>query len=281
MYNGEFKLTNYGLVDAETLTFKFPRSMGDHDIEMLSNIPDKLRAMQSITVAYRVTRRTQTASRGRSLYEEVMGYGGGTDCDILSEKVEITGTHIICPSTPNERTATKVTDFLVTILTDCSDEELGWGDGIPGDLIIGWEDSPYKMIQIPYSTSTPISLGDCQRCSNGQISILPDGTILPDDNLFDCQKRVCRDGQPAYEPNDDQSCISGCHSPGLFEPPLECRPLCDWGGLASCIWDIPATPDSMECFNALIQRQWQAALILCPAAIIGDAVECVTANCPP
>ena len=94
VFNGEFTITNYGLVTATYEGIKFPTSFGDYDLEVLAAIPETLTAMQKVTVPYRVTRRIATAmlplpsvgegwSEGEALafnselYREVQGYGSG------------------------------------------------------------------------------------------------------------------------------------------------------------------------------------------------------------
>ncbi|MCP3869060.1 MAG: hypothetical protein GY703_13350, partial [Gammaproteobacteria bacterium] len=55
VYNGEFKLTNHGIVRADDLGFQLPESDENFRYELLDGIPDSLGAGESITVAYRVT----------------------------------------------------------------------------------------------------------------------------------------------------------------------------------------------------------------------------------
>jgi hypothetical protein len=59
VFNGEFTVSNFGLVSAEYKGIQFPVSVGDLDIEVLVTIPSHLNAMQKVTVPYRVTRRLQ------------------------------------------------------------------------------------------------------------------------------------------------------------------------------------------------------------------------------
>ena len=55
VFNGEFTLTNYGLIRADDLNFSLPADDQNFKYEMLGGLPDSLEAKQRITVAYRVT----------------------------------------------------------------------------------------------------------------------------------------------------------------------------------------------------------------------------------
>jgi len=59
VYNGEFTITNYGLISADLKGLNFPASWSDYELEVLSSLPPKLAAMQKITVPYRVKRRLE------------------------------------------------------------------------------------------------------------------------------------------------------------------------------------------------------------------------------
>ncbi|MCL7489395.1 MAG: RHS domain-containing protein [Desulfobulbaceae bacterium] len=55
IYNGEFTLTNYGLVRAENLVFNIPSSDEHYRFELLEGLPDSLEAKETITIPYRIT----------------------------------------------------------------------------------------------------------------------------------------------------------------------------------------------------------------------------------
>jgi len=55
VYNGEFTLTNYGIIRADDLGFELPADDANFRYELLDGMPDSLAAGESITVAYRVT----------------------------------------------------------------------------------------------------------------------------------------------------------------------------------------------------------------------------------
>ena len=87
VYNGEFTAANYGLVALNEVKIQIPAADNDYDIQVLTAIPETLKAMQKVSVMYRVTRRQLSAAlagaSGESsyyalsrLYEEVRGYGG-------------------------------------------------------------------------------------------------------------------------------------------------------------------------------------------------------------
>jgi len=116
VFNGEFKVTNYGLIEVYDVVLDFPRSIDDYDIEvMTSAIPSKIGAMKSITVPYRITRRVQTASA--SLFDEVMGYGGST-C-VKTFNVTVKAKCVICPNTAYQRIVEKLANYFVSIQADC------------------------------------------------------------------------------------------------------------------------------------------------------------------
>ena len=99
-------------------SFDFPRSIDDYDIEvMTSAIPNKIGAMKSITVPYRITRRITTASLIKSLFEELTGYGGG-NC-VKNFNITIKGKCVICPNTAYARVVEKIANFILSLFYDC------------------------------------------------------------------------------------------------------------------------------------------------------------------
>jgi RHS repeat-associated protein len=147
VYNGEFKITNYGLVAGESLNIQFPSTYGEYDIELLSTLPDTLNAMQQVTVPYRITRRVTTAAlQGTDLYalgsatempqtallEEVMGYGGAC---FEGFTMTLSVSTVICKGAINEMTVTKKTDYSVYYQVTCgtskSTIEIGKNAGPP------------------------------------------------------------------------------------------------------------------------------------------------------
>jgi hypothetical protein len=55
VFNGEFTLTNYGLIRADNLNFSLPADDQYFKYEMLGGLPDSLEAKERISVAYRAT----------------------------------------------------------------------------------------------------------------------------------------------------------------------------------------------------------------------------------
>jgi len=102
VFNGEFTITNYGLIAADYAGISFPTSFDDYDIEVLAQIPKRLEANQKIVVPYRITKRVQAAST--SLAGEITGFGGGSCSG--SQSITTTWTQVICPHSANERTKT-------------------------------------------------------------------------------------------------------------------------------------------------------------------------------
>jgi fibronectin type 3 domain-containing protein len=56
VYNGEFTITNYGLISAKFKGLTFPDTFDDYSVEVLDNVPESLDAMQRVVVPYRITR---------------------------------------------------------------------------------------------------------------------------------------------------------------------------------------------------------------------------------
>jgi len=118
VFNGEFTVKNYGLIAVDNIRLEYPLSFGAYDIEILTSaIPKTIKAMQRITVPYRITKRMQTACIEPSLLDEVMGYGGSS-C-LTSFNIITKGEAVICPNTPQQRTVEKSTAYTVAVPYDC------------------------------------------------------------------------------------------------------------------------------------------------------------------
>jgi fibronectin type 3 domain-containing protein len=59
VYNGEFTITNYGLISADFEGVNVPPAIEGYEIELLGTVPDELTAMQRVLVPYRVTRQVE------------------------------------------------------------------------------------------------------------------------------------------------------------------------------------------------------------------------------
>jgi hypothetical protein len=110
VFNGEFTITNYGLVSADYSSFNFPTSFEDYDLEVLAKIPPTIGANQKIVVPYRITRRNQTTAA--LIAEELIGYGDGSCSG--SRTITVTFTQIICPYALNERTVTRTATYTIS-----------------------------------------------------------------------------------------------------------------------------------------------------------------------
>jgi len=154
VFNGEFKVSNYGLIALNNVSIQYPTSFGEYNIELLATVPKTLNAMQKVTVPYRITRRQLSAfinsplhfageGKGEGelfafnsqLLEEIKGYGGNP-C-YTSFVMTGTGTEVICPGALNERTVTKTAGYTVIIPipgSNCSISSGGasGGGGVPG-----------------------------------------------------------------------------------------------------------------------------------------------------
>jgi hypothetical protein len=110
VFNGEFTITNYGLVSASYSSVDFPASFEDYDLEVLASFPSTIGANQKIVVPYRITRRQQTASA--SIAEEITGFGGGACSG--SRTINVSFSQIICPLSLNERTVTRTASHTIS-----------------------------------------------------------------------------------------------------------------------------------------------------------------------
>jgi len=59
VYNGEFTITNYGLIKATFTGLTFPDTFDEYEVEVFDTVPDELKAMQRVVVPYRITRKAE------------------------------------------------------------------------------------------------------------------------------------------------------------------------------------------------------------------------------
>ena len=211
VFNGEFKVTNYGLVAVFDVELEFPTSIGDYDIEVLREaVPDKLGAMQSVTIPYKITRRLTTA--GLSSFEKFLAYRRmptspllnissilsligyiGTPCP-GSFAITFKAKCIICPNTIFQRIVniTRVSHyvFFLDFSRDCTP----------------FMSNPTKHypINYPWHQSGGGSLGGAYSPlgTNNPCNCAKEGTVLPDTNPNDCQHQACRNGEPRTVANN-------------------------------------------------------------------------------
>ncbi len=86
VYHGEFTLTNYGLIRADTLQFALPNGGDSTRYELLTPIPASLDAKQRVTVPFRVT-----CLRSFNPAEDGQATGGG--CEVSTQCGRITYTY--------------------------------------------------------------------------------------------------------------------------------------------------------------------------------------------
>ena len=176
---------------------------------MTSAIPNKIGAMKSITVPYRITRRITTASLIRSLFEEITGYGGG-NC-VKTFTITVRGKCIICPNTAAQRIVEKIANYLVGIFYDCpgtitpSTPSIYTGGGgsvyvLPstsgqsgGGGLSGTSTTPIQTSNPCNCKDEGTSIEECKECRNSQPTNKPEGTSCKDDG-DSLTKDVCKDG---------------------------------------------------------------------------------------
>lgn len=207
VFNGEFTVTNYGLIAAFDVEISFPASFADYDIEVLTEaIPDRIEAMQRIMVPYRVTRRIQTAAT--SLYEEVSGLGGG-DC-LTAVYVGIKGKCIICPNTPAQRIVEKTTQYMISGYTSVGCPETTTSTGGAPVIVYGGSTGSggssgsggqsgggsYPSQTTPLETGNPCDCKEegtapnpakpCEVCENGSL-VQKSGPLNPENPCLVCE----------------------------------------------------------------------------------------------
>ena len=161
VFVGEFTVTNYGLIAVYEVGLDFPTAYGEYDIEVMTDaVPDRIEAMQTVIVPYRITRRTSIAlggdagggvfasetkqslyacngapsplaadgigdsvARYADLFEETSGYGG--QC-ISQVYITVFGKCIICPGTVFATELTRVVNTILSFFSFCDD-----GEGVP------------------------------------------------------------------------------------------------------------------------------------------------------
>ena len=204
VFNGEFTVSNYGLIALNNVNVQFPTSFGEYNIELLATVPKTLNAMQKVTVPYKITRKQLSALSNQpsamssqyacnshsplhpftaspSLIEEVMGYGG-TPC-YTSFTVTVTGTAIICPGTAQEKTVTKNAGYSVTLPIPGSNCSISggsysggytgggggsYGGGVGGQTGGGGTASQTGSVITPIVSETCIYPGSCGgQCCDG------------------------------------------------------------------------------------------------------------------
>ena len=120
VYNGEFYLTNYGLVRGDEVNFGLPEDDANFKYELLAGLPDSLMPKQRIRVPYRVTC-IQTPGQ-----VEDGQAGGGGDCIPRIKKIKVTTKYECSDGT----TFTATTEHIIIHwVGDCDINLPGGGGG--------------------------------------------------------------------------------------------------------------------------------------------------------
>ncbi len=176
--NGEFTVTNYGLIAVDNVKMTFPTSFGDYDIEVYTSVmPSRLNAMQKVTVPYRITKRLQSAisyqpsSNGSlfawdsdvsfstpqlSLFDEVAGYGGSGGC--VTASITTSGGYTCCPFAVQQTTCSCSSSLVIG--SPCYGG-LGGGGWVGGGWIPGGGDGQSSGNAKPAPSPTPIQPPCC------------------------------------------------------------------------------------------------------------------------
>jgi fibronectin type 3 domain-containing protein len=165
VFNGEIQVTNYGLIKMFDVRLDFPTVVADYEIEFLEGaLPTELKAMQSVTVPYRITKRSPADASGTaSLFDEVKGYGGWSSC-LKYFYIWVRGKAVICPNSPQERTVDKYSGTAMSYYYDCF---FGGGGGGGGAAYYGGGGGGSSNIgSPPQSTAIETKCGSCGACCN-------------------------------------------------------------------------------------------------------------------
>lgn len=222
VFNGEYQIKNYGLIAAENVKMEYPASIEDYDVEIFqSAIPDRIEALGSITVAYRVTRRQTTAMTGSilnenemfavqqsptwgaTLYSEVRGYGG--DGCVTSGSIIANTTYIACKNQPQEKEEKAEAQFTLGVQKTCpTNTSSGSYVPTPSSTSVGGGQSSQSsgsaaLPSQPTAISTePGNPCECtencdqvQGCSGDFVCIGEECTEIVQKAPDDCKREVC------------------------------------------------------------------------------------------
>lgn len=229
VFNGELTVSNYGLISLDNVKATFPSSIGDYDIELMSSsLPNRLDAMQKVVVPYRVTRRIAVSSNASSIGDEITGFGGGT-CYSSKLLYTITGTAVICPSTPAEKTVEKKSDVYGNFPTTCPTG----GGPVAGSTSWGTSGGTYAgstgggTTPGPGGAGIPVISALPTSSKEDFCSCKPDDVPCPGPDsapASECQKYACKGGKCTLV-NDDgkycddkKVCTSYTGTPGTLGP---------------------------------------------------------------
>ncbi len=226
VFNGEFTITNYGLIAAVNMKATFPTSILDYDVEVFTAaLPSRIGAQQKVTLPFKVTRRQAvTAALGQGswdagtillsalnnsnskLFNEVQGYGAA--CGSASAPIGASGQAESCPVAGT--TVTVSTNGYIVISPNCGTGGSGGGGSGGGSSGgSGWSGG--------YATGTGLSGGG----TPGATGNIPTGSCecMHCDDYNDCTTDACSEGTcfnvPIVCPPSDPCNIStGCNPTG-------------------------------------------------------------------
>ncbi|HBG08219.1 MAG: hypothetical protein A2075_13330 [Geobacteraceae bacterium GWC2_58_44] len=268
VFNGEYTVTNYGLIAVDDANIDFPVSFGEYDIEVLASaVPKRINAGQKIRIAYRVTRRETLSSnffldtpqqRLANLFQEVRGFGGSSGS--AAAAITVKGKAVICPKTPQEKTVDKFTTHSITSFGTGDGNFFGagggggwggsWSGGFGGfgdfDQQPGAGGSAGVVTPLPSTnpcdckadgTSCPGEAKECFAfvCKGGNCVEQPDDDKVPfQAEPGDCKKQVCKGGTVVDENDDSEKCGNA------LDPAVLCKG--DYCREGSCIKPPPDKP---------------------------------------
>ena len=207
VFNGELTVSNYGLITLDNVKVTFPSSVGEYDIELMSsNLPKTLAEMQKVVVPYRITRRVTTAANTTNIGDEISGYGGGT-CYTSKLLYTITGTAVICPNSPQQKTVEKKSDVYGNFPSTCG---TGGGTSSSSSTYSGSTGSGYTQggggSVVTTSVKLPCELTNPCDCVPEGTSCTPQSCDGPAPVAPECKKYACQGGACSLVNNDGAGC---------------------------------------------------------------------------
>jgi len=157
-FSGEYKVTNYGLIGMFNMRTEFSASRGEYDMVVMTEaMPERLEAMQSVTIPYRITRRAQVA----------WNYDGGYSV-IASGAKQSSGS------------GNMLSDAMADSAPVCTDQPLvaNAGDSYVQYSSLFAETAGYGATC--YDALISNTFGDCPRCTNTpqEFTAIEKGTFI-------------------------------------------------------------------------------------------------------
>ena len=196
---GEIKVTNYGLINIFDIELEYPEFISGHEIEVYENaIPDKIGAMESFVISFRITRISDSSEPFQTacIYDELNGYGGGDCFDLLD--LRVTGKCEVCPDAVVARIGGVMANAIIMLANKvCNpvrDVIEATSDVIFEEGVVNFTRRTYEEIPpIPVLIPIPFCPKKCYECDMTAI-----GKCIAEDSI---------------QPDTASICVQGCVVP--------------------------------------------------------------------